>query len=293
MSAVTLKNISPQGEPLTATFLPTGGMNLISYKLGDLEIIDQTTLPLYKERKAGLGTLIGPHFHQQKYPPTNFDESLFPHIAKAKKEGRRDPFSHGIARYVPWKYSSSDTQIKAHLRGDDTYRGVPLHVFEGQNFSMTFEARLLSEGLFITYAIESEKPSVLGLHYYYRFSGKGVIHGTIQSTYRDQLEWKTIPQEWTPEKEGHLHYLLPQVTDFGFLPGKKHPQDHDYSLILDTDTYSLHVDFNTASDTEISCQVYQPKDASYVCIEPLTAKFPPEPRLTRSILETKLQIFSK
>ena len=292
MNKIKLKNISITGETLIATFLPEGGMNLCSYKLGDIEVIDQKTLPLYEERKAGLGALIGPHFHQSKKIYTDFDEGLFPHIAKGKAEERKDPFSHGIARYVPWKYAASSTQIKGQLSGDDLYKGVPLKVFEGQNFSMTFEARLLPKGLFIEYKVDSEQPSVIGLHYYYAFSGKGTIQGAIQPTYRDQNNWKPIPKEWSNGKENHLHFILPQEADYGFLPARKTPNDHDYHIMFDTEDYSLHIDYNTVSDTEISCQVYHPKGGTFVCIEPLSAKSPPNPTLNRSTLEAKVEIFS-
>ena len=39
----------------------------------DIEVIDQKTEPLYVERMAGLGALIGPHFHHRQkisHPPT-------------------------------------------------------------------------------------------------------------------------------------------------------------------------------------------------------------------------------
>lgn len=290
MTAITLKNTSPFGKPLQATFLPKGGMNLISYRLGETEVIDQQTRPLYQERMAGLGALIGPHFYHRKEISSGYDESLFPHIAKVRVQGTKEPFSHGIARYVPWKFVASDTQIKGQLHGNDLFRGVPLKIFEGQDFKMTFEARLLSSGLFIEYKIESEKPSLVGLHYYFALSGKGTIHGAVQNTYRDKDEWKPLPKEWT--KGNHLHFPLPQEADFGFFPAKKTPTDHDYHMILDTQNYSLHIDYNTASNAEVSCQVFHPKGASYVCVEPLSAKFPPKPLLTRSILETKLEIFS-
>ncbi|WP_194848548.1 hypothetical protein [Candidatus Neptunochlamydia vexilliferae] len=52
----------------------------------------------------------------------------------------------------------------------------------------------------------------------------------------------------------------------------------------------MHIDYNTTSKEEISCQVYQPQAASFVCIEPLSARVPREPVLTESILEIKLQI---
>lgn len=291
MNKVVLKNISSQGEPLEAIFLPEGGMNLVSYRLGNIEVIDQKTHPLYEERMAGLGALIGPHFYHRQKISSGYDSSLFPHIARVKTQGINEPFSHGIARYVPWKYVASDTQIKAKLHGSDLYKGVPLSVFEGQDFTMTYEARLLDTGLFIEYKVESEFPSVVGLHYYYALSGKNVVHGEIQPEYRDQDAWKPLPKEWTKGKESHLHFSLVQEADFGFVPAKKTPTDHDYRMILDTDTYSLHLDFNSGSDKEISCQIYHPNKSSYVCIEPLSARFPSKPKLRRSMLETKIEIF--
>ena len=68
--------------------------------------------------------------------------------------------------------------------------------------------------------------------------------------------------------------------------------DHDYQIILDTEDYSLHIEYNTVSDHEISCQVYHPKGGTFVCIEPLSATFPPNPKLNRSSLEAKIEIFS-
>ena len=156
---------------------------------------------------------------------------------------------------------------------------------------MTFEARLLPTGLFIEYKASSEKPSLVGLHTYYAFSGPGVVHTTVQDSYRSGKEWNPLPKEWF--KDDHLDFPLPQKADFGFVPKKKTPNDHDYHLILNTKNYSLHMDFNTASDEELSFQIFQPEDASYVCVEPLTAKTPQTPRLTSSTLETKLAIFSQ
>lgn len=291
MNKITLKNISTNGDPLEATFLPEGGMNLISYRLGDIEVIDQKTLSLYEERMAGLGALIGPHFHHRQKISRGYDETLFPHIARIKAQGVAEPFSHGIARYVPWTYVKSSTQIKAHIQGSDLYKGVPLSQFEGQDFKMSFEARLLESGLHIEYKVESEYPSLVGLHYYYALEGKGSIHGSVTPSYRDQKEWKPLPAAWTQKQGASLYFLLPQEADFGFIPSKKTPNDHAYQMIFDTQAYTLHIEYNTSSDDEISCQVFHPKDSSYVCIEPLSARFPPQPKLSYSNLEVKLEIF--
>lgn len=287
-----LRNIAPDGELLEAVYLPEKGMNLVSYRKGNLQVIAQETSVLFKERCAGLGALIGPHFHEQSNPPTHYNSSLFPHIGKIKSQGRKDPFSHGIARYVPWKYVKSETQIQAELRGTDLYKDTPLIAFEGQDFHMKYEARLLSEGLFISFSITSEHPSVIGLHYYYTCSGKGYIQGEVESKYRYQNSWQMLPIEWTDTRPTHLHFNLPQKADFGFVPKHKTETEHDYHLNFITDTYALHFEFNANSETEVSYQIFHPQKASYVCIEPLSARFPPKPRLTQSKIEAKIQIFS-
>ncbi len=292
MEKVILKNCTLDNEPLEATYLPSHGMNLISYRKGDIEAIDQTTFPLFYERFAGLGALIGPHFHQQKEIPTGYDPSLFPHIEKGKKEGRKDPFSHGIGRYVPWKFVCSQTQIQAELHGSTLYKGTSLSTFEGQDFHMKYQARLLSEGLFISFSIESEKPSLIGLHYYYALPKQGVIEGLVKPTYRDGEDWKSLPSLWTKGNHNHLYFPLSQKADFGFLPYRKHLEDHDFQVCLNGKNHSLHIKYTAAAESELSFQIYKKASASFVCIEPLSAKNPKYPRLSHSHLEAKLQIFS-
>ena len=292
MKTAILRNKAPDGEILEAIYAPENGMNLISYRKGNVQVIDQKTMPLFKQRSAGLGAFIGPHFHEQKQPPENYDNSLFPHVKKMKEKGRKDPFSHGIARYVPWKFVNSETQIQAELKGSDLYQGVSLKTFEGQDFHLKYEARLLCDGLFISTSIKSERPSLIGLHYYYRFSENGSIMAEVKKTYRDQNEWKLLPPKWTDTRPTHLSFKLPQIADFGFIPTKRLETEHDFHLNFNTKDYSLRIEYNTSSDSEISCQIFHPENASYVCIEPLSAKNPTDPQLNLSHLEAKIQIFS-
>ena len=291
MNKIILKNLGLKGEKLQATYLPDDGMNLISYKMNEIEVIDQSTMNLFLERRAGLGALIGPHFYHRKIIPTNIDPALFPHMKERSKQGITEPFSHGIGRYVPWKYVNSETQIKAELHGKDLYKGVPLSVFEGQDFAMTYSAKLIPTGLVIEYMIRSENPSVIGLHYYYCIRGKSSIIGHVGDSYRDQNEWKSIPKSWRGKRADQLSFDLNQEADFGFIPKKKDPCDHNYQFLLSTGDYSLHVDFHAASETDVCCQIYHPKESSFVCIEPISARYPPLPELTSSILEVKLEIF--
>lgn len=174
MQPVVLRNTALSGAELTASFLPEQGMNLISYRKGNCEVIEQSTKNLFEERYAGLGALIGPHFYWRsddlisKVP----NESLFPHIARVKAKGAKDPFSHGIARYAPWEYLSTPSSISAHISGKSEWNGTPLSVLEGTDFKMAYEAVLTPHGLEIGMHVECDRPSVVGLHYYYALPGE-------------------------------------------------------------------------------------------------------------------------
>lgn len=288
---ITLTNQTPEGHLLQAVYAPDEGMNLVSYRCGEIEVIDQATRPLFVERCAGLGALIGPHFHEQPQPPLDFDHSLFPHVDPLLAQGRKDPFSHGIARYVPWICHESSTQLHAKLTGRDLFQKIPLEKLEGQGFSLSYEARLLPTGLFIRYTATSPQPSVVGLHYYYAQLGQAQVQAEVEPIYRDGDQWRPLPSAWTKSKPTHLFLTLDQPIDYGFAPKKKEDSDHDYHLLLTTPCYELHVSLMTASLTETSFQLYRPQNSSYICIEPLSARHPAKPRLTTSTLEVKLQIF--
>ena len=140
MKKITLTHQTSSGSQLKATFLPEHGMNLVSYQKDGVEVIAQSTWNLFEERHAGLGALIGPHFHRrlpELIQPVKHEER-FPHIAKVKAKGIAEPFSHGIARYAPWQVESSEQTIQAHLFGKDLWQGVPLKELEGQDFQISF-----------------------------------------------------------------------------------------------------------------------------------------------------------
>ena len=290
MSEVILTNYDSENQKLSAVFDPERGMALLSMKKGELEVIDQTTTQEFDQKRSGLGPLIGPHFHTHtKYEiPSFIDESLFPHIAFMRKEGKKDVFSHGVARYAPWKYRSSETQIQGELCGSDKWQGVALADLEGQDFQMTFEARLLTNGLFIKYSVKSEKPSMIGLHYYYAIHRKsGKVYAQVEPQYNDQGTIKPLPKEWTDGRKGHLDYDLAQESDYGFIPIEL---QNEYKVRMETGTHALHIHFLTPSAEEKQFQIYSPKNADFVCIEPMTAKEPRNPNLKHSMLECKIEI---
>jgi hypothetical protein len=287
--AVTLKNTTSTGESFEVTYLPEKGMNMISFKKGNIEVIDQSTKNLFEERYAGLGALIGPHFHRRNASsvPKVKDESLFPHIARVKANGVLDPFSHGIARYAPWTAEVKGHSIKATLTGKDLWNGVPLAELEGQNFKMIFAADLLPDGLHIDYSIVSDTDSVIGLHYYYHLpKGKGVVTSSVQPQIIESQKKQPIPSFWNYNEQRQLVYPLDQETDVTFYP---FPDPLNGSIHLDAEDYRLNVSYDCKSQ-ENSWQLYHPQGASFVCIEPLSAQDPRHPNLTVSSLKVHIQI---
>lgn len=290
MDFVVIKNTRTDGKELVATFLPSCGMNMVSFKVGDIELIDQTTKDQFDERFAGLGALIGPHFHRRRKEsvPKVKDESLFPHIARVKAKGVFDPFSHGIARYAPWKASATETKITATLTGKDEWHGVLLSELEGQSFTMQFTAEMLTTGLHISYSVVSATDSVLGLHYYWRLPhGKGQVTSQVQQEVIVNGVREQMPKEFEIDENQHIYFNAEaQEADHTFFPL---PDPCKGIITLNTDEYTLKTTFVSPSQ-ECSWQLYHPKGASFVCMEPISAQDPRHPNLSVSSLDVLFEV---
>jgi len=292
MAAITLKNQTESGTSIQATFLPEKGMNMISYKQGDIEGIDQSTKDPFEKKFAGLGALIGPHFHRRRphLIPKNIDDKKFPHSVYFKNDERPDPFSHGIGRYAPWSVEFSETSFQAKLTGKDTWNDVPLSELEGQNFKMHFNGELKPTGLDLELSVVSDADSIVGIHYYYSLpNGKGTVSSQVQNAYITNNEKKPFPSEWNLDSQHLLTYPLDRDTDFTFFP---YPNPLAGKIILDTDTHQLITTYQSDSE-ENSWQLWHPKGASFVCIEPVSSQDPRRPNLTVSTIRIQLQIVSK
>lgn len=288
MDPIILKAQSEDGKLLQATYLPDKGMNLISFKKGDLEIIDQSTKNLFEERFAGLGALIGPHFHRRNpnVLPKIQDESLFPHIARVKQKGVLDPFSHGIGRYAPWKATFTENKVEAILSGKDLWEGVPISNLEGQNFTMRYTGELKPTGLEIELSVVSDTDSIVGIHYYYHLpKGKGKVKASVADSYIENNQRKKIPESLN-FKNNFLEFNLDNEADYTFYP---FPNPREGEIILDAEDYQLRTTYKCISQ-ENAWQLYHPKGASFVCIEPLSSQDPRHPNLTVSSLWIQLTI---
>lgn len=287
MNEIVLRSHDEKGVELTATYLPDRGLNLASYKLGNIEIIDQSTRADFEDHFAGLGAMIGPHFYR-RHPsiiPKIKDESLFPHISRVRAKGGEDPFSHGIGRYAPWKVEATPTTLKGVLTGKDLWQGVPLAELEGHQFQMRYEAQLTSLGLKIEMSVVSEVDSIVGIHHYYRLpGGRGKVIASVQDDYFDPHVMRKIPPEWI--QNGQLLFDLNESADFAFHP---FPDPLVGLITLETDEYRLKTAYTSPSQ-ENAWQLYHPKGASFVCIEPVSAQDPRHANLTASSITILLTI---
>lgn len=263
-----MEKVTLSCSPYEAIFAPLHGMNLLSFKRDGIEVIDQATKGAFEERFSGLGPLIGPHFHRRlpELVPKVQGESLFPHIARCKAKGILDPFSHGVARYCPWKTEVKGNQIQGEISGKDLWNGVPLSLIEGQNFVMKMKAVLSSSGLSIDLSVVSDTDSLVGIHYYYRLpNGKGRI------------------------RSGNLNLELKEAIDTTF---HLSPNPLAGDILLETEEYFLKTHYHCLCE-ENSWQLFHPENASFVCIEPISAKDPRHANLSVSSLSIQLQISSQ
>jgi D-hexose-6-phosphate mutarotase len=290
MGEVTIRGVAHDGAPLTAMFAVDRGMNIMSYRKGAIEVIDQSTRPLFEERYAGLGAMIGPHFHHRNpavIPPVK-NEELFPHIARVKARGTLDPFSHGIGRYAPWKVeSATEQEIRSTLSGSDVWNGVTLKELEGQDFVMSYRAKMVPEGLELHLSVKSDTESVVGLHTYYALGGgNGSVIARVKDKYVDKSTYKPIPSTWNYRSDHTLTYTLDQECDYGFHP---FPDPLTGMIELSCPDRRVRVAYFCENE-ENSFQLWHPLQASFVCIEPLSAKDPRKPKLTISRLKILISV---
>ena len=289
METITLVGQTPGRKLIEAIFAPEKGMNLISFKVGNISLIDQTTKTLFDERAAGLGALIGPHFHHRpkNQIPLVKDLKLFPHLALMKERGIEEPFSHGIARYVPWKVTNvAKDSLRAELKGSMNYRGVRLKDLEGFDFQMTFEARIIERGIYVDLQISGTRPSVVGLHYYYALKGgRGRVTSRVCPAVREADGWKHFPID---EKSHTMTFPCDRAFDGGFMP-------YPYGKIgwIELVTGDMQVNVSYVTPTEGSWQLWHPEKASFVCIEPLSAIDPRKPKNKVNGLAACIQVEEK
>ena len=287
MKEVHLQHLADNGEEYHVTFLPLNGMPFVSFKRGDVEIIDQSTWQLFHEKNAGLGQLIGPWFYHRKNDaiPMVADTSLFPHISRIKSQ---EPFSHGIGHFVRWNYSNSDTSIRAHISGMDAIGNVTYASLAGFDFKFDYEAHLTSAGLEIDLKVESPTNRCFaGLHTYYSLEkNSGRVSINCDEKYNDMGTLRVIPDKWRG-KETTLDFDFKEAADYGFFPNT---EEKCGVAMLTTGNRKVKISYKANDANEHGFQVYHPEGASFACIEPGTARNFREAKLKRNHIKIKIEV---
>ena len=289
MEDIVIEETSEKGKR-QACFCPSRGMNLKSLVFDGVEVIDQSTKTLFEERFAGLGAMIGPHFHRRKGEtlPKNIDLSLFPHVKRSGIPEGADPFSHGIGRYAAWTSTNDAKSIDATLKGSDILNGVKLSDIEGQDFVMRYRAAWVKGGLELEMSSVSQADSVMGIHFYYHVpESSGEVVSRVAGNYIVDGEVKPIPASiGYDENSGQLTFSLEQEADYTFRP---FPNPLKGEISLKLNEYTLLTTYESDS-SENSWQLWRPKNSSFVCIEPVSALDPRHPNLTVSSIRIRLEL---
>jgi len=288
----SIENQREDGRELVAKFCPERGMNLLSFTCGELEAMDQSTVPLFEQRAAGLGALIGPHFHHRnkQIVPKIENPARFTELSNLPIEGVDEPFSHGIGRYAPWVLEEqSKSHLVATLSGETLWCEHTLEELEGQSFTMRYEAKMTPTGLELTLSIVSEQPSVLGFHFYYALDGdtKAFVEAQVAGHFRD-IEGSHPVSDLFQQDGNKVEFALDRDYDFGFFPAKDPLQAE---MILRKKSGDFSVRYESVCD-ENSWQLWHPQGSSFVAIEPLSAKDPRKPHLCVSSLKAYLSFLA-
>jgi galactose mutarotase-like enzyme len=262
-----------EDKGIRATFDPEKGLNLISLMIEGHELIAQSTKKDFLDSSRGLGPLIGPHFYHRVADTIPYlDDNILDKLQK-KLRFRRDsePFSHGIARYVPWKVTKEQkNSFHAVLDSHDTVEGITLGEIEGFDFVMEFEATVYQRELRILYKAKStSQPVVVGLHTYYALEDSMKTIDLVGSPfYYDKLKKKSVPPDW--------------YGDHGLRIPLDKPLDYTFSPQLDKEGYG-EVEVQRGVSTlliqakaspDLSFQLYRGENSPFICIEPIAALNP-------------------
>jgi hypothetical protein len=283
---IILKSISKEGTPLEAIFDPSRGMNLISYKKGSMQVIDQSTKQDFESTGCGLGPLIGPHFGARHVVPAIQEPTFMNHIEAMQRTGYKDPFYDGVGRYAPWKTTVTENKVLAQLVSKEMWNNVSLTNLEGGVFNMKLEASLREKGLKISLSVVSDPDSLVGIDYRFVLpNGKGSVSSAVKKTVLQEGKEIDMPSYVEHDSAHSMKLDLKHACDFVF-----HPYDAlKGKIVLNTDAYTLETHYSCLNQ-ENSWQLKKRKEASYVSINPISAKNPWSPNLTVSSIEIELII---
>ncbi len=252
-----VEDINIASKDTSASFTCNLGLNLISLKLGDIEVI----------HSAPEG-FIGPHFGL-RHP------SLL--------GGGEDPYPFGAARYLPWEAEKkSENEFHAKISGDQ-------ESLEGQKFQIAVDGKIIDDTLRLHQSVVSAADSLIGCQARLRLPKEG--ENTLRIDSRDKYyvngKLTQMPEFWERSPDGFVTVSLNTPFEAGFRPIINPLRGR---IQLKTDSYLVELEYTSISE-ESSWYIIYPEESPYISIAAVSSQNPWHPNLTVSSVDMSLKIF--
>lgn len=228
-------------------------MSLINLSVRGVPILDMSREKIFYECRKGLGSLILPHFSQSERIPKN-DLDIFPHVPYLRRLGVRDPFQHGVSRYVSWRYQAAADSVTGSFAGRDVFHGYRIEELCGFYFSADVRYRIADSGIVIDIEVKGEEPVEAGIHFYYDLKNRNSAWVELPLQERDKPEVFCFNQ-------GHNQTYWPSMTN------------EWVTYTLTTESYVLQTMVRATGNPEETFNavtLFNPEGARFACVEPLS-----------------------
>jgi hypothetical protein len=112
----------------------------------------------------------------------------------------KHPFQHGIGRYVPWKYSSSDQSIRGSINGRMICKEYSLSELNGFAFDATVVYTFAADSLEISFEVKGERPvaaeSSKDLSIPWSYSARRKAISPASNPFRTRRDKRTAKKLW-------------------------------------------------------------------------------------------------
>ncbi len=251
-----VKEINIASKDTSASFTCSHGLNLISLKQGDTEVI----------HSAPEG-FIGPHFGFR-----------LPSLLG----GGEDPYPFGAARYLPWEAEKkSESALHAKISGNHESP-------EGQKFQIDVDANIADETLRLHQSVVSEADSLIGCQARLHLpEGENTLSIDSRDKYYLNGTLTEVPVSWERSSDGFVTVSLNTPFEAGFRPVIDLLRGR---VQLKTSSYSVVLEYTSISE-ESSWYIIYPDEGSHISIAAVSSQNPWRPNLTVSSIDMSLKIF--
>lgn len=270
---------------IEAVVTPELGMALAGFSLRHVPILQKSRRGDFVRGRKGLGPVILPHFNQRAAFPelTPAMREAFPHLAYLAERRIRDPFQHGVGRYVAWEYETKVTDAMAQVRGFITgrslFQGIPLNEITGFDFTAAITYTLADRSLAVRFDLTGTAPVTAGIHYYYALP-PGASHVAMTVENLGLGDDDSLFEFSSHQRDGKFYRLpLDRPVDTLFAPVAEEKGMARFSLVTPAYRLDTRVLVEGPPETAFgSVVVFHPEGTDFVCVEPLSEKNPLEPK---------------